>query len=165
MVKEINLKWIKFADTVVRNVENIISIYKRIVHDYAKENKLLKEIKSKASKGYLPDPDYLEKLAYESRNLNILCLAALIHREIARFIASIYMSQKKYLNELVGAYVEAISLFLTLMLADKTCESLMRELLVTFSELSFIIDKEGAKELTGIKYVLESIIMRINKIK
>lgn len=158
------MNWLKIDEIAPKRVSEILDQYLLIFHVSKKDLSILNEIRRKAQNGFIPNPDSLEKIAYERNNPNFLALAAFFHRELGRFLISLNSIEKKYLKEIVGAYLEAISLLIATLIINKNknCNNeLLSELIRTISELLLIMKKEQSNGMTSIIRVLELIASKL----
>lgn len=162
------LKWLNFKDLAIKSIESIMQSFRDIFPQLTiDELQLIEKLRSQAKKGYLPDPKALEELAETEKSEKILALAALTHREIARLLASIYFSEHAYIDEAIGAYIQALSLLIGLASLLHNKRRILEETLRTLGELIFIAEKEKEREdinrvIITVRTIIEGILKTLN---
>jgi len=140
-------KWIELKEIARKSYFNVIDTLKYLRQRLSnRERELLDEIRKHAERGLFPDPEYLESLAENLKSVNIFLIAALFHREVARYLTAIMLKSGKYAEEALGAYLKSISLLLGVsMLKDD--EKFLNETLRTLGELIYLADDSRVNAL------------------
>jgi len=165
MGKTEKIKWLRWDKQANKSVKSIVEVSRSLLpKEFSANTTLVKELINKAEKGYVPDPYDLEKIALDQKNGFVLLLAALMHREFARFLAALFMSTAQYVDEMVSAYIKSVSLLLSTSIINDQKPEIVRETIRTVGELTYIANKLSAREdLQKIIITVDNIINNVIK--
>ena len=156
------LKWVQIGGLA----QKFCLAIKDAVKSMCKENllncksaeELIDLMEKEAKLGNIPDPEIVEKMAEDKKDVGLFLLASLIHREFARYLAAKSFEKRVFIDETFGAYVKAIGLLLGVFFSIKD-ERIRDELVRSLAEIEYVANKLGSEKDREYTKILRMIVL------